>query len=189
MSSQLRGFRTAPLGASLLLLLLTPGCEEPRHVNTNLNAPAADAAPVTAPATEPAPAPEIVQPRETLGKRTQDIRNAEDELKKGAEVGTTKITAKDPITLPGNAYTTIIGRTSILQIEHAMNLYKATNDRFPKDYSEFKTDIIQANNLALPTLPYHQEYGYDEKEHKLIILEYPDRKAAVQKQNDAKYGR
>ena len=39
------------------------------------------------------------------------------------------------------------------------------------------TEIIKANNIALPVLPYYQEYGYDEKEHKLIILEYPDRKA------------
>ena len=30
----------------------------------------------------------------------------------------------------------------------------------------------KANNIALPKLPYYQAYGYDEKEHKLIILEY-----------------
>jgi hypothetical protein len=38
-------------------------------------------------------------------------------------------------------------------------------------------------------LPYYQEYGYDAPQHKLIILEYPDRKAQVQKQDDARYGR
>ncbi|AGA24475.1 hypothetical protein [Singulisphaera acidiphila] len=186
MRLQSRDRRSTPLGVSLLLLFLAPGCEEPRHVNTKLNAPSA---PAPAPATEPASASEVVQPREILGQRTTDIRNADDELKKGAQVATTKITAKDPITLPGNAYVTIIGRTSILQIEHAMNLYKATNDRFPKDFAEFNTEIIKANNLALPKLPYYQEYGYDEKEHKLIVLEYPDRKEALQKQDDAKYGR
>jgi hypothetical protein len=41
----------------------------------------------------------------------------------------------------------------------------------------------------LPKLPYYQEYGYDPNQHKLIILEYPDRKAAVQAQEDAKLGR
>jgi hypothetical protein len=179
-----RCLRSAPLGVSLLLLFLAPGCEEPRHVNTKLTAPSA---PAPAPTTEPAP--EVVQPREILGKRTQDIRNAEDELKKGAQVATTKITAKDPITLPGNAYVTIIGRTSTMLIDQAMNLYKATNDRLPKDFAEFNTEIIKANNIALPKLPYYQEYSYDEKEHKLIVLEYPDRKEALQKQDDAKYGR
>ena len=176
--------RLAPPGVTLLMLALAPGCEEPRNVKTSLNT---TSAPAAAPATEPAP--EVIQPREVLGQRTQDIRNAEDELKKGAQVAETKITAKDPITLQGNAYVTIIGRTAMLQIEHAMRLYQATNDRYPKDFAEFKAEIITANNLALPQLPYYQEYGYDEKEHKLIVLEYPDRKAALKKQRDAEYGR
>jgi hypothetical protein len=37
-------------------------------------------------------------------------------------------------------------------------------------------EIIKANNIWLPKLPAYQEYGYNEKEHKLIIIEYPDRK-------------
>jgi hypothetical protein len=37
-------------------------------------------------------------------------------------------------------------------------------------------EIIKANNISLPRLPSYQEYAYNEKEHKLIILEYPDRK-------------
>ena len=61
-------------------------------------------------------------------------------------------------------------------IKHAMDLYKATNDRYPKDYDEFMTEIIKANNIALPQLPPYQAYGYDEKEHKLILLEYQDKK-------------
>ena len=60
----------------------------------------------------------------------------------------------------------------MLSIQHAMDLYHATNDRYPKDYDEFMTEIIKANNIALPQLPTYQEYGYDEKEHKLVILEY-----------------
>ena len=70
----------------------------------------------------------------------------------------------------------MIGKTSILQIEHAMKLYQAANDRYPKDLQEFMDEIVKANNIRLPTLPHYQEYGYDEKEHKLVILEYPDRK-------------
>ena len=58
-----------------------------------------------------------------------------------------------------------------------MGLYKAEHDRYPKDFEEFKTDILQANNIALPLLPSYQKYGYDEKEHKLIILEYPELKS------------
>jgi hypothetical protein len=147
-------------------LALSAGCEEPRHVAGEKRAPA------------PPPAPKE-EDTFIVGKRTTDVRNAAPELEKGAQEGSTKIVAKDPITLAGNAYVTMIGRTSILEIEHAMNLYKATNDRYPKDFAEFKTDILQANNIALPQLPYYQKYGYDEKEHKLIILEYPDLKNQV----------
>ena len=112
-----------------------------------------------------------------IGQRTQKVVEAEPALKKGdARVASTKIVAKDPITLQGNAYVAIIGRTSQLQIEHALNLFHGANDRYPKDYDEFIAEIIKANNISLPKLPAYQEYAYDEQEHKLIVIEYPDRK-------------
>ncbi len=115
-----------------------------------------------------------------LGKTTQEVRKVEPEVQKqeGAKiVQQPRIVAKDPITLQGNAYVSIIGRSSQLQIEHAIDLYKANNDnKYPANFQEFMTEIIQANNIRLPQLPHYQEYGYDEKQHKLIIIEYPDRK-------------
>lgn len=151
------------LGLALLALplLLLAGCEEERNVGSKPKTPAAP------------PKDNFI-----VGKRTQDIKNARVELQKGGvNVVTPKITAKDPITLQGNAYVSIIGQTSILSIKHAMDLYHATNDRYPKDYDEFMAEIIKANNIALPKLPFYQEYGYDEKEHKLVILEDPVKKA------------
>jgi hypothetical protein len=133
----------------LCALVLSTGCEEERNVGDKL----------------------------IVGKRTQEIKNAAAEIKKeGATVATTKITAKDPITLPGNAYVTMIGQTSILNMQHAIDLYHAENDRYPRNYDEFMNEIIKANNIALPQLPYYQKYGYDDKEHKLVILEYEDLK-------------
>jgi hypothetical protein len=112
-----------------------------------------------------------------IGQRTQKIVDAAPALKKGdAKVASTKIVAKDPITLVGNAYVSSIGRISMLAIEDAVNKYHAANDRYPKDLDEFMAEIIKANNISLPKLPSYQEYAYNEKEHKLIILEYPDRK-------------
>lgn len=117
------------------------------------------------------------KPRPILNQRTQDIRNAQTELQQGGvQVGSSRIVARDPITLPGNAYVTIIGRASMDNIKHTVDLWQAENGRYPKDYQEFMEVIIKANNIALPQLPYYQEYGYNEKEHKLIILEYQDRK-------------
>jgi hypothetical protein len=149
-----------------LLAAFSAGCTEPRHV-------------VGADGRIAAPKPKA-QPEDTfiVGKRTQEIVRADaPAAKKGAVVATQKITAKDPITLSGNAYVTMIGQTSILNIKHAMDLYQAANDRYPANYEEFMKEIIQANNIALPKLPYYQKYAYDEKEHKLLVYEYPDLKA------------
>ena len=137
---------------------------------------AADKPPAQA---NPKPKPKApAKPEFIVGKRTQDVRNAQTELQQGkAQVASTRIVSRDPITLPGNAYVSIVGQTSILSIKQAMDLYHATNDRYPANYDEFMNEIIKANNISLRKLPDYQEYAYDEKEHKLIIIEYPDRKA------------
>ena len=88
----------------------------------------------------------------------------------------TKIVAKDPITIQGNAYVSIVGQAAIDNMKHAVDLFHAENDRYPKDYDEFMTVIVKPHGIALPQLPPYQKYAYDEKEHKLIIMEYPDLK-------------
>ncbi len=124
----------------------------------------------------PQPPPRPNQSGPIIGQRTNEIRNAAPELQKGgAKVASTKIKS-DPIPIVGNAYVSMIGRLAIDNMKHAVDLFKAENDRYPKDYDEFMTAIIKPNNIALPKLPVYQEYAYDEKEHKLIILEYEDRK-------------
>jgi hypothetical protein len=152
--------------AILSTLALFTGCEEEPNVGDK---PQTQVRPKSSAA---------LKPEFIVGKRTQEIRNAATQVKQeGATVATTRITAKDPITLPGNAYVAMIGQTSILSIQHAMDLYRAEHDRYPKDYDEFMNEIIKANNIALPLLPSYQKYGYDEREHKLVILEYEDLKS------------
>lgn len=146
-----------------IFCLFQAGCEEPRHV--------AGETPNPAPAKKPAEDTFIV------GRTTQDIANASDPaVKKGAKQASGKITARDPLTLQGNAYVVMINQTAQLNIQHAVDLYHAANDRYPANYDEFMKEIIQANNIALPKLPFYQKYAYDEKEHKLVIYEYPDLK-------------
>lgn len=109
-----------------------------------------------------------------IGQHTTNIRDASKELKQeGARVASPRIVAKDPITIHGNAYVAIVGRSSVLSIQHSMDLYHATNERYPKDLDEFMTEIIKPNGIALPQLPPYQSYAYDQNEHKLIIIEYP----------------
>lgn len=166
MSTTTRPQRFFP--AALAALALVAGCEEERATSR----------------------PKI-KLRPVIGKRTQDVRDAKPELEHGgAKLATTKITAKDPITLPGNAYVTTVGRIGIMQIEHSLDIYAAGHDgKYPQTLQEFMAEIIKANNLALPTLPYYQEWGYDAPNHRLVILEYPDRKARFQEQQDRELGR
>jgi hypothetical protein len=172
--------------------LLAAGCEEERHdafskrpetrapglVGVDTSGGFDAERPGPAPAAKPKPAPPAKkEPKFIVGAKTQDVKDANAELKSGqARQASTRIVAKDPITIQGNAYVSIIGQTSILSIQHAVDLYQAENGRYPKDINEFMEEIIKKNNIALPLLPHYQEYGYDANRHALIILEYPDRK-------------
>ena len=159
--------------------LVAPGCEEEtRNVGKRPETRALDQTGIAVGLDEPARAPVQAKPPAKqsgpiIGQRTTDIRNASKELNQGgAQVASSRIVAKDPITLQGNAYVSIVGRSSVLSIQHSMDLYHATNERYPKDLDEFMTEIIKPNGIALPQLPPYQKYAYDEKEHKLIVLEY-----------------
>ena len=76
--------------------LLLGGCEEePRHG-----------------AAKPSSAQKRADSGPIIGQRTQKIVETAPALAKGdARVASTKIVAKDPITLQGNAYVSIIGRS------------------------------------------------------------------------------
>jgi hypothetical protein len=159
---------------ALGLGLLIVGCDQP----TGSSRPRSRSKAVDPVAEQPAPPPPPAEaPREFIvGKRTQEIRDASAEKKAGGVVATQKITAKDPITLQGNAYVTSIGRISIDQITHALDLYHAETGEYPKTYDEFMENIIKKNNIALPKLPVYQKYAYDAPTHKLLVIEYPDLK-------------
>jgi hypothetical protein len=145
-------------------LWLASGCTEPRNVGGGAN--------------NPPPAP----PKDNfiVGKTTQEVRPPTEQPPPGAQVAPAKITAKDPITITGNAYVVAVNSTAFSNVKHAIDLWQAENGRYPKDYQEFKDEILKPDKpdgLRLPRLPFYQEYGYDEKEHKLVIWEYPDKKA------------
>ncbi|WP_169977747.1 hypothetical protein [Tautonia rosea] len=141
-------------------------------------------APPPPPVVAGAPADAPVQLRRTIGQTTGDVRDFNAEMQSGQniQVSTGKITAKDPITLQGNAYVSIIGQAAVLQIQHALNLYNALNDRYPSDFEEFKREILDANGIRLPQLPAYQEYAYKADTHELVVLEYPDRMEALREQ-------
>jgi hypothetical protein len=141
------------------------------------SAPSAPTAP-SPPAARSAPSPPVA-PREILNQRTQDIRDSAQEKKAGGVVTPPRITAKDPIRLTGNAYVSIVSNAASLNIKKAIDFYQADTGEYPKSTEEFMEKIIKANNIALPRLPFYQEYAFDVPTHSLVVMEYPDRKKAA----------
>lgn len=113
-----------------------------------------------------------------IGKKTQDIGkfdpNAANQV-----VSDQKIRASDPITAPLSAYGPMVEKISMIQITSALELFRATEDRYPKDYDEFMARIIKENNIQLPVLPYKGKYVYDVENHELKMVY--DREQAAKK--------
>ncbi|MBU4272704.1 MAG: hypothetical protein KKE86_06760 [Planctomycetes bacterium] len=57
-----------------------------------------------------------------------------------------------------------------IQIPEAMKLFKAQEDRPPKDHEEFMEKIIKANHIKLPELPDEHRYQYDPETEQLMVL-------------------
>jgi hypothetical protein len=106
-----------------------------------------------------------------LHKTTQDIGKFDPNAKQ--EVSNQKIEASDPVTAPLAAYSPMMEKISIIEIDHAVALFNATEGRYPADYNEFMEKIVKANNIKLPVLPYGGKYVYDEKEHTLKVVRPP----------------
>jgi len=106
-----------------------------------------------------------------IGKTTQDVGQFDPNA--GAKVNDLKVQASDPLTAVSGTYTAALGRLEISQIEHAVNLFHASEDRYPKDMDEFMQRIIKENNIKLPVLAGGKKYQYDVENHTLVIVDPP----------------
>ncbi|MEZ6062180.1 MAG: hypothetical protein R3C19_17715 [Planctomycetaceae bacterium] len=102
-------------------------------------------------------------------KTTTDI--GEFQVREGEETVSSDIVYTNPVTGPLEALPGAKQQISELAIQHAVDLFQATNGRYPKDHDEFMTQVIQANNMRLPVLPKGQRYEYDVANHKLMVVQ------------------
>lgn len=58
-----------------------------------------------------------------------------------------------------------------IQIPHALQLFQATEGRFPKSHDEFLEKIVTANRLVLPELPEGAVYHFNSEKGELWV--YP----------------
>jgi hypothetical protein len=133
-----------------------------------------------------------VPTRETINKWTQEVRNLKPELSKGGQVTDGKVHATDYITLQADVYRTEVAKIAQMKIKMDMDQYEALNGEKPKTYEEFMEVIIKKgkpDGVQLPMLPYYQEYGYNPDTKELVVIEYPEKKKAVDAQWDKELGR
>lgn len=110
-------------------------------------------------------------PDNIIGKKTQDI--GEFDPNAGAAVSDSKVRVTNPITGPLEAYGPMVEQLMKTHIAHALNLFNATEGRYPESYDEFMEKIIKANNIQLPVLPGGKKYQYDVANHQLVVIDAP----------------
>lgn len=110
-------------------------------------------------------------PNSIIGKKTQDITAFDPNA--GAVVSDSKVNVTNPITGPLEAYRPMIEQISKTQIDAAVNIFYATEGRYPASLEEFMELIIKPNNIQLPVLPGGKKYQYDVANHKLVVIDAP----------------
>lgn len=110
-----------------------------------------------------------------IGKTTQEIQ--EYDASRGEKVSDGAMKTPSPLNPLGamNAYGPTAEKISKMGIKRAIDLFYAEHGRYPKDFDEFMSKIIKANNLELPVLPGGAEYRYDVENHELIIVKPDDK--------------
>ncbi len=86
------------------------------------------------------------------------------------DYGVTSEEAASIITVPISTYFQAQERAVFdMQIPHTMNLFQATEGRYPNSEDEFFQRIIKENQIQLPKLPEGDSYVYDVPSHTLMI--------------------
>jgi hypothetical protein len=75
----------------------------------------------------------------------------------------------DMITEPVKVLWNVKERLALMQVQQALDLYKAGEGHAPKSHQEFMDRIIKANDIKLPTLPPGQRYVYDPSKEELMV--------------------
>ena len=73
------------------------------------------------------------------------------------------------VTTPISVYFQAQERVILLQVQHAIDLYEASNGQKPKTEEEFMKQIIEANQIKLPQLPAGSKYKYDPQKGELLV--------------------
>ena len=159
----------------LLSLVATTGCMP--------SSPKAD----KAESSTPGVTAEEATPRKTIGKTTQNVLALEQALSEGAILASTEIETKNPLLVNAEAYRTQVGKIGGMAVYNAIQIRNAQSIRDPQPltHETLMAEIIkkgESDGIHLPMLPYYQEYAWDQPNQKLVVVDFPARKAEREKQ-------
>ncbi len=135
-------------GMLLTALLISTGCQPPATP------------PAAGPADEPA-SPAIVAQQAVagVGKQGQKLQQHSD--------------AQKIITGPAHALLQFKQKAVLeIQIPQALQLFQASEGRFPKSHAEFMEKVVQPNKIQLPELPEGAVYHFNTEKNELWV--YPE---------------
>lgn len=178
----------------LLIVLATVfclGCEDFADVGENKRKPLAppgilapeetqieDVKPAAGQPQQPAPRQQRTG-SSVIGKTTAevvDVRKVRENPNIRA-VGDRKIPIADPISQAGSAYFIAVSKTSTLGLQRSIQLYQATNNKYPT-YDEFMR-MMKENRVEFAKLRPYELYGYDEESGEILVLEDTQKKAEL----------
>jgi len=67
----------------------------------------------------------------------------------------------DIVLMPLKTYKKVKTNLNEIQITHQMKTFEATNGRTPKDFAEYKKEILDPIRITLPELPGEDRYVFD----------------------------
>ena len=163
-----------------LLMLFSVGCFKPAATTSD-----------TKPASTETTAPQDdATPRETIGKTTQNVMDLQKALADGGKLAETSVAPSDPLTQSAAVYRTQVGKLASISVEQAIQLRNAQSIQDPKPltHDQLMKEVIrvgQPDGIQLPMLPYYQEYSWDAQQQKLVVVDFPARQEARQRELDA----
>jgi hypothetical protein len=166
-----RHLRSGRYGLLACAALTVAGCDDkPTLPAAPASAPSGNLAsaptPTTATAAQstgpPAPPPVVAEGAATPGGTTEKAVRGVGE--QGSKYG------GGIVTEPVRQYFLLKQATVFeIQIPHALNLYHAEHNKYPKDWAEFKREILDPASIQLPELPEGVRYVYDGKAGELQV--------------------
>lgn len=138
-----------------------------------------------------AEAPKI-QPRKTVGKTTQTVLDLADAIRQGGvRVDNASEAEEGGLGAYSQAYRHSVATIGGLAVEQKMKFYQAEHGTMPATHKEFMATIIAPgtpDEVSLPMLPYYQEYAFDPESKKLVVVEFPAKKAERERQTSGSSG-